>query len=736
MSDSISLSYALIDGFTYYLYGLKWVTLVLAVLMLVLGVDDLFIDLVYWGRTLWRKLGVFRRVTRADESLLYGVAEKPLAIMVPAWREVGVVGEMARLAASTLDYENYQIFVGTYPNDLETQADVDAVCLRYPNVHKVVCARPGPTSKADCLNNIIDAMLRFEEQAKLSFAGFILHDAEDVISPLELRLFNYLLPRKDLIQVPVYPYVKRWWNFTTGHYADEFAELHGKDVVVREALVGQVPSAGVGTCFSRRAIVALLEDGDGVAFDIQSLTEDYDIGFRLKRKGMKEIFARFSVSDTTLAPLGERRRGVNKRAAGVICVREHFPETLEASIRQKARWITGIVYQGTRTLGWSEQPMLNYFLWRDRRGGVANMVGLLASLVFVQLLMIWSVSLLLPGAWNFASVLGDSPLLSSLLLLNGLLLANRLFQRCYFAGSFYGVAQGVLAAPRMLWSNWVNFFANLRAMKQVIAMGDSRRVAWDKTSHEFPALVDSPRREPIGRKLLRAGLINQEQLEAVLTAPRRRIGRELLLRGLVDSQQLAQALAEQAELECCPLNPFALDRRLIDALPARLALRYSVLPVAEQADGLVIVSERALSQVALGAMARQLGRPLINRIAPQGRVTVGLRYWYGRHQSSATGELLEQLAARQNDAELMERVCRHQVMLGDLIQEFGMLPNTVMAQALIDFDPELESLGSSLVRRGLVSEVVLQEALEEQRKEQQVGFHALEECIRCHAITV
>lgn len=53
---------------------------------------------------------------------------------------------------------------------------------------------------------------------------------------------------------------------------------------MREALAGQVPSAGVGTCFSRRAVTALLADGDGIAFDVQSLTEDYDIGFRLKEK--------------------------------------------------------------------------------------------------------------------------------------------------------------------------------------------------------------------------------------------------------------------------------------------------------------------------------------------------------------------------------------------------------------------------------------------------------------------
>lgn len=118
------------------------------------------------------------------------------------------------------------------------------MCLHYPNVHKVVCARPGPTSKADCLNNIIDALLRFQQDAGIEFAGFILHDAEDVISPMELRLFNYLLPNKDMIQIPVYPYAPEWKGFTAGHYVDEFAENHGKDVIVREALTGQCPAPG------------------------------------------------------------------------------------------------------------------------------------------------------------------------------------------------------------------------------------------------------------------------------------------------------------------------------------------------------------------------------------------------------------------------------------------------------------------------------------------------------------
>ena len=47
---------------------------------------------------------------------------------------------MAELAVTLFDYKNYDVLVGTYPNDLQTQLEVEQVQVRFPNVHKVVCA--------------------------------------------------------------------------------------------------------------------------------------------------------------------------------------------------------------------------------------------------------------------------------------------------------------------------------------------------------------------------------------------------------------------------------------------------------------------------------------------------------------------------------------------------------------------------------------------------------------------
>jgi len=719
---------ALIDLFAAYLYALRLATALIGSALAILGTEDLLIDLIFWLRRLWRSGVVYSRHRIADEQVLYGPTEQPLAILVPAWQEVGVIGEMAQLAASRLDYENYQIFVGTYPNDPDTQADVDEACRRFSNVHKVVCALPGPTSKADCLNNVLEAVLAFEREASIRFRGFILHDAEDVISPLELRLFNLLVDRKDLIQVPVYPFLHRhWWNFTANHYADEFAELHGKDVLVREALVGQVPSAGVGTCFSRRALVHLLDEGEGIAFSTQSLTEDYDIGIRLRQAGMREIFVRFSPRDPALAPLRERRFGVSRREGKVICVRENFPDTLATAIRQKSRWITGIVFQGAQTLPWTRNWLLNYFLWRDRRGAISNLIGLLSMLLALQLGLVWLASVEHWSGWDFASVLGDSRFLHILLAYNGVLLLNRIVQRIIFTGSFYGLVPALMAVPRMVWANWVNFFANLRAFRQVMAIGDARRVAWDKTTHVFPSVAATSGRQPLGQILIAQGSLSAEQLQRVLErSGRRRIGRVLLEEGLISSQQLAAALAAQQGLEWRDLNPFNLEPSLLERLGERLAFKYSMLPLAVEGGTLVLGRESAASAVALGVISRQLGLPCRQVLLPQGRVQLGLMHGYRSGDSSELGQVLRRLAQNANQVQgPLEHLCRHLILLGDLAVELGLLNQAVLSQALISFEPLQQRLGDHLVQLGLLTESNLQALLAEQQKQRRLGLEAV-----------
>lgn len=717
-----------VDAFASYLYALKFIAITLAVLILISGLDDLIIDVVYWVRRAWRAATIYRTYDRLDYRALYEPAEKPLAIMVPAWHETGVIGKMAALAATTLDYENYHIFVGTYPNDPDTQRDVDHVCARFRNVHKVVCARPGPTSKADCLNNLLDAILQFEQRANLPFAGFILHDAEDVISEMELRLFNYLVDRKDLIQLPVYPFERTWSDFTSAHYMDEFAELHGKDILVREALAGQVPSAGVGTCFSRRAVLALLADGDGIAFDVQSLTEDYDIGFRLRAKGMTEIFVRFPVvkpiveeEDAVERPLASFGR--NAREASVICVREYFPSTVATAVRQKSRWIIGIVYQGFKTHRWTSDPTLNYFLWRDRKGGISNFASFLSTLVLLQLTLLWVYQSVVPNSYRFLSVFEGDWRIVLLLTANLLLMTNRMVQRAFFVSSYYGLAEGLLSIPRMFWGNFINFMANWRAIRQIVHHGDPRRVAWDKTTHDFPVLGEQGRaRHPLGRILVEHGAIDEEQLNLALVHRSRglKLGSWLVHEGVITGAQLAAAVAEQCGVPWENADTLSIDRRLIEQLPRELALQYAVLPLREEERTLVLASEGDLDPVSTAALARKLKRPVRYVIVPKGQVTVGLRHLHPRRQADAGRQALDaavtsgELAPDRAEVLWHEYVSR-QVLFAEVLMSLGHLDAAALSAALLRHERSSVSLGEYLIGQGMISPAVLQEALDLQK---------------------
>ncbi|MBC7470442.1 MAG: glycosyltransferase, partial [Ramlibacter sp.] len=280
-----------------YYAGLEILAAIVAIVIFVSSLDDLFIDIWYWGRKLVRHFSLQRRnysKLTAEELLVRG--EQPLAIMVPAWQEHDVIAAMVQNMVEVLNYQNYVVFVGTYVNDPATIEEVERMKKRYRQVVRVEVPHPGPTSKADCLNFVVAEIFNHEKETGIEFAGVVLHDSEDVLHPMELKFFNYLLPRKDMIQLPVASLEREWYELVAGTYMDEFAESHAKEMVVRESVSGMVPSAGVGTCFSRKALLSLIGATHNKPFNISSLTEDYDVGMRLAGMGMESIFGIFPVT--------------------------------------------------------------------------------------------------------------------------------------------------------------------------------------------------------------------------------------------------------------------------------------------------------------------------------------------------------------------------------------------------------------------------------------------------------
>lgn len=703
-----------VDYFSGYLYGLKVITAGLIILIFINGIDDLFIDTVYWFRRLWLTCTASRHRTHISDRALYQLQEKPLAIMVPSRFEAGAPGKMASLLGGTLDYENYHIFVSAFPNDPATECDIDEVCARFPNVHKVVCAGPGPASKADCLNTLLNAILQFERDACFSFSGVILHEAEDRISPLELRLFNYLIDRNDLIQLPVYPLERSWKHFTSLSYGDELSEYYGKELPVREALAGQVSGFGAGTCFSRRALLTLLSDGDGIAFNAQNFAEDYDLGLRLHQKGMRETFCRYTVGDFS------RRQS----AARWVCVREYFPDTFGAAVRKKSRWIIGVVYQSFKNRRRSASWAVNYFLWRDIKGGLVNIVAFTALLIALQLGSLWVYQHAVEDAWQFLPLFYCASWLSVLLWLDLCLLLNRIAQRVIFACGYYGFCQGMMCVPRLLWSSLINFTANCRAMRWGVQQDDAGRVVADEMGRDFQRKTTcSPYFRPLGEILLARNMISQAQLEEAVQhrITGVRLGGSLVRSGIINTLQLAEALAEQAGVPMERIDCRCLDKRLVQAVPAGVARHYAVLPLREEPAALVFASESPIDPVSLAALARKVGRRVRYVVVPLGEVVVGLRRWYGETQKYQQHALLSSAAAagllRPQQAEaLWGEYVSGQILFAEILVAENYLHKTVLNAALLRYEHTEMLFGEFLVQEQVVDQPAIDHALAQQQK--------------------
>jgi bacteriophage N4 adsorption protein B len=436
-----------------------------AVVFLVGGISDTALDVVWIVRSTWRRLFVYRCHARASaETLAPPATTGRIAIFIPAWDESAVIAAMLRHTVEALSHDNCTIYVGVYPNDPATLAAVASVAS--PRIRTVVGSCDGPTTKADCLNTLWQRM-RADDIAECAHTkAVVLHDAEDIVHPCEARIFDSLIDRFDLVQLPVLPLVDPASRWVSGHYIDEFATHHSKTIVAREAIGAGLPSAGVGCAFSRTMLERIALGSTG-PFDAASLTEDYELGLRIRAMGGCSAFVR----------LPEYRGGP------LVCVRAHFPAELADAVVQKSRWIAGIALSGWDRLGWQGGPAETWMRLNDRRALVAALVllsaygGLVLHAVAIAVAAVSSLNIDVPGSW----------LLDTLLVLCGLQLLWHLTLRSVLVTRLYGWREGLRAIPRAFVANVIDMMAARRAVGVYLKARREGFVRWDKTRHAFPA---------------------------------------------------------------------------------------------------------------------------------------------------------------------------------------------------------------------------------------------------------
>ncbi|HEY7299115.1 MAG TPA: glycosyl transferase family protein [Xanthobacteraceae bacterium] len=424
-------------------------TFAIALLICVSSVDDLFIDLL-----------AICIVRHRLSSSSCQAGSRATAVFVANWHEEDVLEKMVQGNLARIEDPKIKIVLGVYPNDTATRQVAEQLAYRYPErVRAVVNTLPGPTSKGQMLNEMFRQVFMGADAPEL----VVLHDSEDVIDPRSFEIYGTYVDEYDFVQIPVFSLNCR--SLVGATYMDEFAERHTREMVVRDALGAAIPSAGVGTCMTKRLVRHFLGQR-GTVLATGCVTEDYILGIEAKRAGFRAAFAAASES---AARYGE-----------FVATREFFPQGFWASVKQKTRWVFGINFEAMHKLGWKADLWDSYFFIRDRKGMLTSFLPPISVALIVLFLL---------GAYDLDQLPAElEPSLSAVLWINVVALNLRFVFRILAFRHVYGRYD--LTGVLLRWSVAVavNALAVARAWKLYFfdSALASRPIVWAKTQHEVP----------------------------------------------------------------------------------------------------------------------------------------------------------------------------------------------------------------------------------------------------------
>ena len=170
--------------------------------------------------------------------------------------------------------------------------------------------------------------------------------------------------------------------------------------------------------------------------------------------------------------------------------------------------------------------------------------------------------------------------------------AQRLLFRICCTARIYGPTLAYLAPLRVIWGNWINGLATVRAIyRYFLALHRRERLAWLKTEHQYPsreALVVLRRR--LGDLLVKGHFLDREQVEeAAASKPSdQRLGEHLVHGGWITEDQLYQALSLQQQMPLADV--LDISPRIARALPSHVIRDRHVLPFRIEPEGLAVCS--------------------------------------------------------------------------------------------------------------------------------------------------
>ncbi|MCE5329016.1 phage adsorption protein NrfB, partial [bacterium] len=597
------------------------------------GIDDLIFDAIFWLKARKKK-----NMLKIEDIL--SKEEKHIAIIVPAWKEENVIDKMVINAVKMIDYRNYDIFIGIYPNDEGTKRSILSLEEHYYNkVHIIVNDLNGPTNKGQNLNMIFNGIKNFEKETGKRFDILVMQDSEDIIHPLSLKLFNYLIPPKDMVQIPVFPiepemnFINFFKYMTSSTYADEFAENHTKDIIVRKQIKGIIPSAGVGTAFRREALEKIAVLNNGTVFNFNNVTEDYEVAIRFHEAKLETDY--FAEGVLRLDNKGNRK-------IEYIATREFFPNSFKAAVKQKSRWVYGITFQtpSQHKLRGKTLPQI-YSLLRDRKSRYVNMINLPSYILFIYSIYDLVFSLITGQPSTISSKI--FPLFSFMWYVVAAdtgLAVLRVFNRFVAVKEIYGIKNAIASALippflslRLIWGNVINFFSTLDAWKTFI-FGNKKRVKWNKTIHKEYApdevLIDYKRK--LGDILLENKIISEADLsEAIKNKGENNalFGKYLVDKKYVEKKDMDLARALQLRAYPSELRFEDLNLDLIYLVPEAVARVGKLLVIGKLKDSILVAKAEDEGEIFTEIIQEKIGEKVEYVDLPSDQLTSLINSAYG-----------------------------------------------------------------------------------------------------------
>ncbi len=202
-------------------------------------------------------------------------------------------------------------------------------------------------------------------------------------------------------------------------------------------------------------------------FNDANLTEDYELGFRFYQLGFKTGFFNVKLDKDD--------------EASRIATAEFFPNTFWSSVKQRSRWVAGIVFQNWKAHKWSGNTSTKYFLFRDRKSIFSFFSAFLSNIVIIYLL--YSVIAKVFNWPHVTSLVRHSSVLWWLMIANLFFMISRLSHRFVFTYNWYGFKYAFFSIFRLPLDTIINFFAIARSVNVYKNTKSKTKVVWDSTTH-------------------------------------------------------------------------------------------------------------------------------------------------------------------------------------------------------------------------------------------------------------